>query len=109
MRGIGIGFVHAQCQGFQRAAEHPAGMGVELGADGAALAFDFFQQGFAADGGTCHHVGMTAHVFGEGIHRQVRAVFERALEHRAEQGVVANQQGFVAVLLWGQLLGNVGQ
>ena len=39
---VSVGFFHADAQCFGRPADHPAGMGVQLGADGASQRFDVF-------------------------------------------------------------------
>lgn len=43
---VSVGFFHADAQCFERPADHPAGMGVQLGADGASQRFDAFHEGF---------------------------------------------------------------
>ena len=43
---VAVGFFHADAQCFERPADHPAGMGVQLGADGASQRFDVFHDGF---------------------------------------------------------------
>jgi len=43
---VGVGFFHADAQRFERPAEHPAGMGIQLGADGSAQGLDVFHEGF---------------------------------------------------------------
>ena len=41
-----VGLFHAQAQRFERAAEHPAGMRIKLGADRAPQRLDILHQGF---------------------------------------------------------------
>ena len=47
---------------------------------------------------------MAAHVFGERIHHQVAAVFERFLEHRTEERVVHRDRRAYPTLLAGDPL-----
>ena len=41
-----VGLFHSQAQRFERAAEHPAGMRIQLGADRASQRLDVFHDGF---------------------------------------------------------------
>ena len=41
---VRISFFHAEAQCFERPADHPAGMGIQLGADGASQRFDAFHE-----------------------------------------------------------------
>ena len=43
---VSVGFFHADAQCFERPADHPAGMGVQLGADGASQRLDVLHEGF---------------------------------------------------------------
>ena len=74
---------------LQRAAQHPAGMRIELRADGAAHGADRFQSGSRADDGAADEIAVAADIFGQRIERQIGAMLERRLEHRPEQRVVA--------------------
>jgi hypothetical protein len=42
-----VSFFHADAQCFERPADHPARMGVQLGSDGASQCFDAFHEGVA--------------------------------------------------------------
>ena len=78
-------------QGFQRAAEHPARMRIELRADRAAQQPDGSHVlGLDAQRRAGDQVGMAADIFGQRIDRDVGAVLERLLKHRPEQRVVAD-------------------
>ena len=48
---ISVSLFHADAECFERPADHPAGMGVQLCADGASQRFDVFHQGFWAERG----------------------------------------------------------
>ena len=43
---VSVSFFHADAQCFERPADHPAGMGVQLGADGASQRFDVSHERF---------------------------------------------------------------
>ena len=43
---VSVSFFHADAQCFERPADHPAGMRVQVGADGASQRFDVFHKGF---------------------------------------------------------------
>ena len=43
---VSVGFFHADAECFERPADHPAGMGVQLGADGAAQRLDVLHEDF---------------------------------------------------------------
>ncbi|OJH20872.1 hypothetical protein BLX88_00220, partial [Bacillus obstructivus] len=95
---IVIGLFHADAQGFQRAAEHPAGMRVELRADGTAQRLDLFHHGLRAERRTGDQIGMAADIFGQRVQGDVGAVLDRALENRSEQRVVAGDHRRVPLL-----------
>src|SRR4029079_10494855 len=97
-RGIVIGLFHADGERFERAPEHPAGMRIELRADGAAQRPDRLDDGKLAHCGPGDEVGMAADIFGGRIDRDVSAMVERRLEYRAEQRVVAYDYRPVALL-----------
>ena len=42
---VSVSSFHADAQCFERPADHPAGMRVQLGADGASQRFDVFHEG----------------------------------------------------------------
>ncbi|MCY1248405.1 hypothetical protein D9M72_618320 [compost metagenome] len=63
--GIVIGLLHAHRQRFQRPAEHPAGMRVELGADRPAQRLYLFHHSLRAESCTGDEVGMAADIFGQ--------------------------------------------
>ena len=96
---VGVGFFHADAQRLERPAEHPAGMRIELGADGAAQRLDVLHHGLRAERRARDQVGMTADIFGQRVQRKVRAMLDRPLKHRPEQRVVAGDDRRVALRL----------
>ena len=79
-------------------------MGVKLGADGAAELLDRAHEGVAAEGGAGDEIGVAADVFGQRVQHHIDAVSQRFLEQRAEQGVVAHDDGAQALLASGDFL-----
>jgi hypothetical protein len=65
--------------------------GVQLGADGSAQRLDVFHEGFRPQRSSRNEVRMTADVFGEGIKRKIRTVFDQPLKNGAEQRVIARE------------------
>jgi hypothetical protein len=51
-----VGFFHAEAQRFERSAEHPAGMRVQLGANGSAQGLDVFHERFRAERSACNEI-----------------------------------------------------
>jgi hypothetical protein len=80
-------------QRLQRAAQHPAGMRIELRADGAAQRLDRLHHRLGAQRRAGDQVGMAADIFGQRVDRDIGAMLDRALEDRPEQGVVADDDG----------------
>jgi hypothetical protein len=64
---VSVSFFDADAQCFERPADHPAGMGVQLGADGASQRFDVFHEGFSAERCARYQVGMSADIFGQRV------------------------------------------
>ena len=95
---IAVGAFHADLQRFQRAAEHPAGMRIELRADGAAQRLHLLHHRLAAKRRAGDQVGMAADIFGQRIERDIGAMLDRALEDRAEQRVVTGDDRHMALL-----------
>jgi hypothetical protein len=54
-----VGLFHPDAQCFERQAEHPAGMGIQLGADGSAQRLDAFREVLRAERGARNGVGVT--------------------------------------------------
>ncbi len=95
---------HAQRQRLQRAAEHPAGMGIELRADGGAQRLDRADRLEAAQRSAGDQVGMAADIFGQRIDRDIGPLPERLLEDGSQQRVVADHDRAPALLPFADLL-----
>ncbi len=74
-------------------------MRIELRADRAAQRLDLLHHRLGAEGRAGDQIGMAADIFGQRIERDIGAVFDRPLEDRAEQGVVAGDDRRMALLL----------
>src|ERR1700722_4224283 len=69
--GAAGGVMHAEGQGFEGAAGHPAGMGGELGADGAAQQADRAKALAGSKDGAGYQVAVAADVFGQRVDDEV--------------------------------------
>ena len=83
---------HAQRECLHRAREHPAGVRVELEAEGAPRLAHGLQQLLAAGEPPGDQVGMAADVFRQRVDADVDAMRERRLKNRPEHGVVADDK-----------------
>ena len=106
--GVGVCPLHPEPERLERAPQHPAGMRIELCAEAAAQGLDRSNGRLRAEGGAGDEVGVAANVLGERIDRDVGTVGEGTLEHRAQQGIVANQDGLEALGL-ADLVGDLPQ
>ena len=70
--GVAVGFLHTQRQRLQRAAQHPAGVRIKLGADRAAQGAHLRHQRFAAHRRAGDQIGMAADIFGQRVKRYPR-------------------------------------
>ena len=62
---------HPQAQRFERAAEHPAGMRIQLGADRASQRLDLFHERLRAERSAGDQVGMAADILGQRVQRKI--------------------------------------
>jgi hypothetical protein len=96
---IAVRPAHAQRQRLERAAEHPAGMRVEPGADRGAQEADGLDRLPRPERRAGDQVGVAADVLGERVDGDVGAVPERLLVERPEEGVVADHHRAMALPL----------
>ena len=96
---VAVGAAHAQRQRLERAAEHPAGMRVELRADGRAQQAHGPHGLARAERRAGDQVRMAADVLRQRVDGDVGPVLQRLLVERPEQGVVADDHRAVALAL----------
>ena len=97
--GVLPGLLHTQRQRFQRTANHPAGVRIELSTDGAAQRAYLSNQRFAAHRRAGNQIGMAADIFGQRVERDIGAEVQRTLKQRAEQRIVAGDDRTRSLLL----------
>ena len=73
---------------FERAHQHPAGIRIELRADGAAPAHHLPHEAGCPADTAANEIAVAADVFGQGTQRDISAAFEWSLEHRTEHRIV---------------------
>ena len=91
--GIAVAALHPQRERLERPADHPAGMRIELRADGAAQLLDRLHQRLASQRCAGDQVGMPTDVLGQRVHRYIGPKWQRTLEDGPKQRVVADDDG----------------
>src|SRR5262245_48103038 len=95
--GVAVSTFHAQGECLERPTNHPAGMWIELCADGTPQLLDGLRQALTAERGAGDQIGMPTDILGQRIHGYVGSEQQRTLENRPQQRVVADHDW--AVLL----------
>ena len=103
--GVVVRARHADFERFERAHQHPAGIRIELRADGAAPAHHLFHQAGRAADAAANEIAVAADVLGQGTQGDISAAFQRRLEHRTEHRIVHHDGGSIPLRLL-QLVGD---
>ena len=81
--GVGVRPRHADLERFERAHQHPARIWIELRADGATPAHHLLHEVGVAGDAAANEIAVAADILSQRTQRDVRAAFQRRLEHRA--------------------------
>src|ERR1700722_11830449 len=81
--GVGVRPRHADLERFERAHQHPTRVRIQLRANGAAPAYHLLHEAGVAADAAANEIAVAADILSQRTQRNVRAAFQRRLEHRA--------------------------